>query len=68
MERLERLLAAKVDERERAEIAMRETLENIRDLNLMSSRRVLEARCAKWLALQAECIELGRQLCGEVAA
>ncbi len=58
----EEALALKVHERERRESEMRNTLQNIRDMNLQCSRRLLVHQCLSWMELQTECNDLARQL------
>jgi hypothetical protein len=60
--KLEVTLCAKMDERERREIAMRNTLANIRDLDLACSRRLLVHQCLAWMEAHEECNEAARQL------
>lgn len=59
---LEMRLAAKVDERARRESEMRNTLQNIRDLNLRVSRQLLIRQVESWLELDADCEVLARQV------
>lgn len=60
--KLEVKLCAKIDERERREIDLRNTLANIRDLNLACSRRLLVHQCLAWMEAHEECNEASRQL------
>lgn len=63
---LEVKLIAKMDERERRESEMRRTLQNLADLNLPASRRLLAHLCMSWMALQEECNELARELADSI--